>query len=244
MRSRIAVVFLLAGVLQAQDVDTIVLKNDDQKFTILSQIEDPKESAAFLSIVDAKDANERYANARSFLVSYPKSWLLAEANDALARSAIDLERYDEALSAARFSLRLVPENPSLLILVANLEAQRGQYTSGSRDANAALLYLDEIERPANLSQKDWTALKPQLKASAYFAKARAEVHSDNQAALHDLNEAVSWNRSDAEVAYLRAIVELRLKKNPEAIADLAFVAQNSTEWEAKADRVLRALAQQ
>ena len=38
---------LLVCVLQAQDADTIVLKNDDQKFTLVSQIEDREEASAF-----------------------------------------------------------------------------------------------------------------------------------------------------------------------------------------------------
>ncbi len=112
---------LLVCVLQAQDADTIVLKNDNQKFTLVSQIEDREEASAFLAILSTRSPQGRYARAIGFLKYYAQSWLLPQAYDALARSAIDLEKYDEALEAGRFSLRLLPENPSLLILLANVE---------------------------------------------------------------------------------------------------------------------------
>ena len=116
---------MLAAALRGQDADTMILRNDDQKFTILSQIEDPAEAAAFLTIVKTTEPARRYERAQSFLKTYPRSWLLAQAYDAAARSAIDLSQYNEALAAGRASLRLLPENPSLLILLANVEAQKG-----------------------------------------------------------------------------------------------------------------------
>jgi tetratricopeptide (TPR) repeat protein len=247
MRNKLfLLMFTFAWRVLGQDADTIVLKNDDQKFTILSQIEDPAEAAAFLAIVQAAEPGRRYELANGFLNKYPQSWLLAQAYDAAARSAIDLERYDDALAAGRFSLRLLPENPSLLILMANIEAQKELFDKAIRDASDALEYLDEIERPPNLNQKEWNTLKPQLKASAYFARARAEASRAGvggaQRGLEDLNKAAAWNSEDAEVFYLRAIVELRLQKKEEAAADLAFVYNNSPALREKAKRILLVMA--
>jgi tetratricopeptide (TPR) repeat protein len=237
---------VFACLLPGQDADTIILKNDDRKFTILSQIEDPLEAAAFLGAFKATEPARRFELANRFLNKYPRSWLLPQAYDVAARSAIDLEKYDDALAAGRFSLRLLPENPSLLILLANIEAQKGLFNKAVADSRDALEYLDEIERPPNMSQKEWDALKPQLKASAYFARARAEASQPGAAAgpsaLEDLNEAAAWNPDDAEVFYLRAILELRLQKTDEAAADLAFVWNNSPTLRAKAERILLVLA--
>ncbi len=236
----VAILLLTALSSPAQDADTIVLKNDNQKFTILSQIENRDEAAAFLAIVNAADQSARYQRATSFVSKYPQSWLLAQAYDAVARSAIDLDKYDQALSAGRFSLRLLPENPSLLVLLANLEAQRELLAPAMADATAALDYLDQIERPPNMNQREWNVLKPQLKASAYFAKARAEV-SKSSLSLADLNKAAAWNPEDPEIFYLRALVELSLKNKQDAAQDLAFVRKHSPLLREKAERVLSLL---
>jgi tetratricopeptide (TPR) repeat protein len=234
--------------LRAQDADTIVLKNDTRKFTLLSQIQDPREAADFMAVLNSTDPAARYQRANDFLNAYPQSWLLPQAYDAVARSAIDLAKYDEALAAGRFSLRLLPENPSLLILLANVEAQKALFDRAMQDANDALEYLDEIERPPNMNQSEWNVLKPQLKASAYFAKGRAETSrahpQDLESALADLNKAAAWNPEDAEVFYLRAVVELRLQRKNAAAADLAFVFAGAHPLREKAKNILAVLCKQ
>lgn len=237
-----------AGLIVAQDADTIVLKNDDRKFTLLSQIEDPAEAAAFLTLTQTADPAQRFDLIAKFLKTYPVSWLLPQVYDMAARSAIDLSRYPEALEAGRFSLRLLPENPSLLVLLANVEAQQKVLDRAMEDAGDALEYLEEIGRPPNLSEREWNALKPQLKSSAYFARARAEAaralartphdHSELSRTLNDLNEAAAWNDGDAEVFYLRAIVELQLNRKSEAASDLAFVVRNHSALQEKARKIL------
>ena len=244
-RALLCLLTIAALPLPGQDADTIILKDDERKFTILSQIEDRAEAGAFLAILKAADAARRFELANNFLNAYPQSWLLAQASDLAARSAIDLGQYDRALGAGRLSLRIVPENPSLLILLANIEAQKELADKAKADASDALEYLDEIERPPNMSQKEWNALKPQLKASAYFARARAEASRSGgnslQNAYEDLNRAAAWNSDDAEVFFLRAIVQLRLQKKEGAAADLAYVLNNASTLHDKAERILLVL---
>ena len=105
-----------------------------------------------------------------------------------------------------------------------------------------------------MDQHEWNAVRPQLKASAYFARARAEAaralatdpHDSEflSRALGDLNCAATWNSEDAEVFYLRSIVELNLKKQNEAAADLAFVFQSQTPLREKAKSILLLLSRQ
>jgi len=91
-------------------------------------------------------------------------------------------------------------------------------------------------------------LKPQLKASAYFAKARVETlrgDSDElRSALADLNRAAAWNADDAEVFYLRAIVELRLEQKNSAAVDLAFAFASGPPLQENAKRILLVLFRQ
>ena len=244
----LAAAFTAGAVLTAQDADTIVLKNDSRKFTILSQIQDPSEAAAFVTVLNSREPAARYKLANDFLTAYPQSWLLPQAYDVVARSAIDLAKYDDAVAAGRFSLRLLPENPSLLILLANVEAQQNSFNQAVQYADDALEYLDEIERPPNMNQSEWNVLKPQLKASAYFAKGRAETSrahpADLESALADLNKAAAWNPADAEVFYLRAVVELRLQRKNAAASDLAFVFASTHPLREKAKNILAVLCKQ
>ena len=249
-RCAVALFLLIAGLLRAQDADTIILRNDDRKFTVVSQVEDPQEADAFLAIVSRADPTKREQLAEKFVATYPESWLLAQAYDLLARSAIDLGEMDHALECGLFSLRLLPENPSLLILVANIEAQQNQFKNAVNHAADALQYLNEIERPANLSQKEWSAIRPQLESSAYFAKARSEAtqglasHSAAllKAALDDLNLAAAWNAEDREIFFLRGVVQIQLGEKIAARSDLAFASEEPSPLREKALRILQILA--
>jgi predicted CXXCH cytochrome family protein len=214
-----------------QDIDSIVLKNSE-RFSLVSQITDPREAEAFLAIRRATDPAARYHLASEFLKTYPQSWLLSQTYDASARSAIDLNLYDAALADGAASLRLHPENPSLLVLVSNLEALKGLSDQAIRHASDALEYLDQFEKPPDFAE---------LKASAFFARARAESSLNSANALVDLNHAVAWNPEDAEAFYLRAIVEIRTGDKQSAAADLSFVAQHGGDLRDKAAKVLSLL---
>ncbi len=247
-------IVLVASQITAQDADTIVLKDENRKFTLVSQIEDPKEAAAFLRLAQTTEPDLRHGLATNFLKLYPQSWLLPQVLDIAARSAIELSNYDEALDEGGLSLRLLPENPSLLVLLAEIEARKTLFERSIAHASDALEYLDEIERPSNMSQHEWNAVRPQLKSSAYFARARAEAaralasnpHDSGllSRALADLNSAAAWNSQNEEVFYLRSIVELDLKKRNEAAADLAFVFQSQNPLREKARSLLLLLSKQ
>jgi predicted CXXCH cytochrome family protein len=237
--------------LYAQDSDTAEFGDHRQSFTILSQIDDPRERSAFLKAYKARDPSQRYALATTFINAYPQSWLLAEVYDFAARASIDLGTYDRALEEGRFSLRLRPENSTLLVLMANVEAQRGLFDEAESSARDALDYLDQFVRPGDISEGQWKSLKPQLKASAYFALARAYAaqglgaHPLNlkllNEALRALNRSIAWNANDLEAVYLRALVELRLAETDRAASDLMWVARSASPLSANAANQLRHL---
>lgn len=241
-----------SGLLPGQDADTILLKSDARKFALVSQIENPKEAGSFLHLLQTSEPASRCNLAHRFLAEYPQSWLLAQVYDIAARCAIDLGQYQQALDDGRFSLRLMPENPLLLVMLANVESQQEFFPRAIEESSDALEYLDATERPPNMTETEWTALRPRAKASAYFARARAQAgralaatpHNSQQLslALQDLNRSAAWNPEDPEVFYLRGIVELQLNTSQEAASDLAFVSQTSNPMQEKAEKILSLLS--
>jgi predicted CXXCH cytochrome family protein len=233
-------VLCMVARLCAQQSDTATFKNEGQSFTILSEIKNEHERQAFTAAYDATDPAKRHALAQAFINAYAQSWLLAQAYDLAARSSIDLAEYQRALNEGRSSLRLLPENPVLLVLIANVEAQNGKFEQARSDASDALIYLDRFIRPANFTEAQWRAVEPQLKASAYFAIGRSLTAqalqppvSDREMlahALDALNRSLSWSAKDPETFYVRALVELKLGDDDIAAAsDLSFAARNSSE---------------
>src|SRR5581483_1585710 len=128
---------------RGQDADTVLMKGAQPRLTVLSQIEDPREAQAFLTAYRATEPAKRLEAAQAFIESFPNSWLLAEAADLSAKASIDLGHYDDAIKQARFSLRLLPENSTLLVLLANAEARNRLTEQAISDASDALSYLEE-----------------------------------------------------------------------------------------------------
>ncbi|MGH9626186.1 MAG: tetratricopeptide repeat protein, partial [Bryobacteraceae bacterium] len=255
-RSCICIVFvvLLGGpgtfhILHAQESDTAAFRPRRRSFTILSQIEDPHERRTFLKAYAASAPSQRYALAMAFIDAYPQSWLLAEAYDVAARASINVGAYKRALKEGRFSLRLRPENATLLVLMANLEARLGLFDQAESSAGRGLDDLDRFARPGNIGRQKWKSLKPRLKASAYFALGRAyaakalATHLPDRKLLNQaagaLNQATAWNPKNFEALYLRALVELRLGETRRAVGDLAWVAHSKNPLSTKAITRLR-----
>jgi predicted CXXCH cytochrome family protein len=226
----------VSPIARAQESDAAVFKDDNRSLTLLSRVDDPTEKQAFMAVYECTEPAKRHALAQTFINTYPQSWLLGETYDLAARSSVDLADYDSALKESRFSLRLRPENPILLVLIANIEAQKGMLREAQTHARDTLEYLDQFARPGEMSDEQWNTTKPQLKGSAYFALGRAYMvaalrDSNSQdeftRALDALNHAVAWNPKDSEAYYLRGLVKLRLGQTVQAASDFAAVTRTS-----------------
>jgi predicted CXXCH cytochrome family protein len=245
-RSSLVVFVVLAGIRlgYAQESDTAGFKGSGQTYTVLSEIGDPKERAAFLAAYSEATPRTRHALASTFIQTYPRSWLLAQIYDIAAKTSIDTGDYSSALIEGRFSLRLRPENPVLLVLMANVEAQKGLLEEAVTSAQDALEYLDQFDRPGNISEAEWQKTKPRLKASAYFALGRAYTASalrkdppdpEYLAKAEDaIDHAIAWNEQDPELFYLRGLIKLRSARAREAAADFGFVARSDNPLTAQA----------
>jgi hypothetical protein len=121
-------VLVLASTLAArssgQELDTARLRENPamERSTLIDQVADAQERRAFLKLYGARDPQKRYTLAETFLATYPQSWLLPQVYEIAAKVCIDLEDYAAALRHGAQSLRLLPENPLLLVPLASSPA--------------------------------------------------------------------------------------------------------------------------
>jgi tetratricopeptide (TPR) repeat protein len=173
LTTALVALFLAAGSTEAQDNDTVIQSRDRRPLSVVDQIADPAERNVLLTLYGADDARERLRLATAFVANYPRSWLLAQAYEIAAKASIDLGDYDRALDYGRQSLKIFPENPLLLVPLANVYAQRALIAEAKQSARDALECLKQFGRPAAIPEPAWPDLERQLKASSYFVLGRA-----------------------------------------------------------------------
>jgi len=105
--------------------------------TLLDEIDDPGERKAFLALFQKQNAEERRKTAMEFLKHYPQASFLSQAYEIAAKASIDVGDNKSAVEFGRESLRLLPENPLLLVPLADVETQQGDYVGAIRDARMA-----------------------------------------------------------------------------------------------------------
>ena len=226
--SRLCILILapmLAAQLRGQELDTVLLRDraEREQSTIIDQVSDPKERRAFLKLYEARDPQKRRSLAKAFVADYPQSWLLSQAYEIASKACIDLDDYDEAIQYGSQSLRLLPENPLLLVPIANVQLQKGQPAAAKTNARAAIEYLDQFDRPAAVPASKWPTVQAQLRASAYFVLGRVELATamrNSGAEKHEglrrteafLRQAQALNAQDSEISYLLGLTEMSLGK--------------------------------
>ncbi|HKW98568.1 MAG TPA: cytochrome c3 family protein [Bryobacteraceae bacterium] len=214
---------VLAAILAAQDIDVAVMPRESRPLTILDQIRDRRERAAFVKLYREKQPGKRRVLAEDFLNRWPKSWLLATVYEIASKASIDLNDYPAAILYGNQSLRLLPENPLLLVPLADVEGKEKQLREAKESARLALECLDRFNRPAAIGEAEWPDVERRLRASSYFVLGRAaseEALSASDAARETLwHEAVMQLRraqrqdpGDRETARLLAIAEKSLNQ--------------------------------
>ena len=231
IRQRIGLAGLVCTSLLAQDIDSVIYAGGAGR-TILDQIENPSERDAFRRLLAEKAAKQRLAKARQFLEANPQSWLLAQVYEIASKAAIDLSDLKLALFYGEESLRLLPENPSLLVPLANVEAHLGRMDSAASHATEAIGYLQRFGRPAGFSDQDWRRTDRELEASARyvlgrvfatrgFASEAAERWRWMELARGSLDHSRALYRGDPLAAYLLGLVLLDLRLASDAAVELA-----------------------
>ena len=241
--------------LSAQQIDSIVTSASRSSSTVADEIANPSERSAFINISKAKDPQTLLILARTFLKDYPQSAFLAEAAEAAARSSFDLGDLQAGIDYAKFSLALRPENPLLLVALADVEALLHQNEAAIANGRDALDYLDRFDHPGKFTEHDWPAIKSKQQATAWFAIGRALVNEALEmpagpAQISQLNQAISaldrtrsLDPDDMEAYYLLGVAYLALKDTSRAATAFATVYRRRSPLASKAQQQLAAIYQ-
>lgn len=259
---RLCVALLILGILpsslsqvRAQEFDTVISTQSRKAYTIADQIEDPQERRALTALFAPSVAAEKARLAEEFLTSFPRSWFLPQALEIAAKAFIDLGDYPQALRYGRESLDLLPENPLLLVPLANVQIQQSHLADARVSARLALQYLGEFAPPLSIGAADWPATSRQLKASSYFALGRAGITEALSLAAGErrrqlLKESVNLlttarqlNPVDGEITYLLGLGLLTSGQTQEAALTFAAVQTLGGPLQSKALELLRQIHQ-
>jgi predicted CXXCH cytochrome family protein len=244
MRASLLFALALGGAIAlAQRSGTFDLNRDTpghaRTASLLDQIEDPAERKAFEAMYRKMPAPGHRAAAEDFLKRYPQSWFLAQAFEILAKACIELEDYPCALGAGRASLRLLPENPLLLVPLANVQATTGDNASAIESGQKALELLDRFNGPHQFSEKAWKEEESALRASSNYVIGKAMLAEAMRlpqtkrpeglaAADRYLSEALWLAPSDGRIGYMLGMSRiLQLRPHDAAVAFASVYEQSS-----------------
>ena len=167
--------------------------------------------------------------ALTFIERYPRSALLKEAYEIAARACVALGDEASGLEWAKRSLRLLPENPFLLSMAANLAVKQGQYQWAEASARDALSYLDRAAAPASISTAAWPRVRADLRETAYFVLGQAAAAlGKSREAERSLLDALRLNASDYEAIYALGMVRATGGDDDGAAACFAEVMKGSS----------------
>ena len=204
----------------AQDIDTLVTTTNRSPSSVADQISDPAERNAFLDLYKPQDAGAMLQAAKSFLQKFSQSAFLAQAYEVAADSSFDQGDYAGGLAFARQSLTYLPENPQLLVAVADVQARQHENDEAITNARAALYFFDRFGRPGAISESQWPDVKRRMRATANFALGRALLQEavagpagqKRSGLLKEaetaLEQARALNGADSQIIYVLGLVRL------------------------------------
>ena len=163
--------------------------------------DDPAERDAFAAIINETDQHRRRDMAERFLAEYPQSWRLAPVYEIASKSSFALGDLRAALEFGAKSLRILPENPFLLLPMADAQTRAGLYDAAARSARDAIWYLDRFDHPTSIDEDSWRQIKARNQAEGYFDVGRAAA-AEGLANSGDLR---ARQLADAETALLKAL---------------------------------------
>ena len=230
----------------AQDIDTLVTTTSRNPSSVADQISDPGERAAFLDLYKTQDPAAMLQAAKIFLQNYPQSAFLAQAYEVAADSSFDQSDFSAGLAYARQSLIFLPENPELLVGVADVQARQHLNDEAIASARAALYYFDRFGRPGAIPENEWPDKLRRMRATSNFALGRALLQKaldgpagEKRAALLQdsvkaLEEGRALNPFDSQIAYILGLAQLSSGNSRIAAASFAAVYRQKDDLAAKA----------
>ena len=198
--------------------------------------EDPREREAFAALMAASDPPQRKRLAEAFCKTYPASWMLEPAYEIASKASIAMGDYAAALDYGARSLRLLPENPFLLMSLAEVQLRNRNFGAATRAAEDVLWYVGRFDRPTSIDEREWPNVSARLRAQAHFLIGRVAASEAQGAsgelrtqrfadAERSLREALRLDGSAAGTAFLLGMVELNEGRMNEGAAYLALAAK-------------------
>ena len=237
-----AAVVLLVALASAQEIN-IAIGRDTRPapVTIFDEIEDARERSAFRELWSAPLAAQA-GLAERFVERYPGSIVLREAYELAARAYVAAGDLAKGVTWGMRALRLLPENPGLLVVVADSAARQGQHDLAATSARDALLYLEYAEPPASISRDRWSRARGELRATALFVLGRvAAVRGRYKDAEQSLLASLTLNPHDIEALYTIGVVRMAVNADEGAARAFSRVARSDSPLAQVARDALRAL---
>ena len=238
-----AALLLLVALASAQEINVAIgLGRRPAPMTIFDQIEDTNERRAFREVWDAPTRNQ-IGLATRFVDRYPRSIVLREAYELAARASVAEGDLVQGLAWANRALRLMPENPFLLVMIADIAAKQRQLDLAVTSARDALRYLEHAEPPSHLSRQQWPQVRDGLRATALFVQGRvAAVREQYKEAEQSLLASLTLNPDDVEALYTIGVVRMAVRADEGAARAFSRVAQTDGPLAVRRARIfLRAL---
>jgi predicted CXXCH cytochrome family protein len=238
----LATLVLLVALASAQEINVANgLVGRQPAVTIFDEIEDAGERRAFRELWDAAPRSQIELVVR-FVDRYPRSLVLREAYELASRAYVAEGDLARSLAWGMRALRLLPENPSLLVMVADTAAKLGELDVAATSARDALRYLEHAHPPAAFSPQQWVRLRNQLRATALFVQGRVHaVRGQYKEAEQSLVAALTLNPADMEALYTIAVVRMAVRADDGAARAFAHVARSTSSLAAAASESLHVL---
>jgi predicted CXXCH cytochrome family protein len=153
-----------------------------------------------------------------FVERYPRSVMLRNAYEQAARASAVLGDDNGAIEWGKRALRLLPENPFLLTMMADLAARHGQHQLAETSGRQALRYLERALPPAAVSPAAWPQVRDGLRDLADFALGRtAEEEGRYADAERWLLDALRLKPNDYVALYALGVARNE-RKDPDLAA--------------------------
>jgi len=163
----------------------------------------PAEALALQDIQNESDADHRAKMADEFEKKYPTSPLLSYVDTAAAKAYEEKGDLDNAVTAARKSLKIDPDNTFSLIILALVLPQpkelqgsasevRDHLQEAKTEANKAITLLEKLKQRPDESDSQFQGRKGALTADAHFALGMVDSQQEQfEEALAEYKLAIS-----------------------------------------------------
>jgi tetratricopeptide (TPR) repeat protein len=194
------------------------------------EIKDPAEYNAYVAAVQQQDPAQKAVQLESFLQTYPNSVMKEDAAELLMAAYQQAGNVQKTIEAGNRVLQSNPNNLRALALLTYLsrtQAQGGDVQAlqaAQQHGQRGLQALQAAQKPAEVSDADWTKLKQQVEPIFHGAVGLAALQNkDYPAAQEHLRAAVNANPTNFLDVYPLALAHL--EKTPPDVEGLFWIAR-------------------